>query len=118
MARKTKKSCVTLFRLWSFEKTVVGYIGVKQQETYEKLKNRDLHRKWYWYIINASTATDNNNNNDKTVATTATATAITNNNNNNNNNKNNNDDNNNTNAIIMQLIILAVKMKSGCALKK
>ena len=114
MAGITQKSCVTLFGLWSFKKTVVGYIGVKQQETYEKLKNRDWYRKWYWYIINATTANDNNNNNDKTVASTATAVTATTNKNDNNNNINNNN-NNNDNVIIIKL---AVKMKSGCALKK
>ena len=34
MTGVTQKYCVTLFLL------VVGYIDVKQQETYEKLKNR------------------------------------------------------------------------------
>ena len=43
MAGITQKGCVTLFPLWYFkkkQKTVVGYIDIKQQETYEKLKNR------------------------------------------------------------------------------
>ena len=40
MAGITQKSCVTLFSMWYLEKTVVAYIDVKQQETYEKLKNR------------------------------------------------------------------------------
>ena len=39
MAGITQKSCVTLFPLCPL-KTVVGYIDIKQQETYEKLKNR------------------------------------------------------------------------------
>ena len=44
----TTKSCVTLFPLQSLKKTVVGYIDVKQQETYEKLKNRG----WFDIICN------------------------------------------------------------------
>ena len=40
MAGITQRSCVTLFPLWSLKKTVVGYIDIKQQETYEKVKNR------------------------------------------------------------------------------
>ena len=31
---------ITQFPLWSLKKTVVGYIDITQQETYEKLKNR------------------------------------------------------------------------------
>ena len=86
-------------------KTVVGYIDIKQQETYEKLKNRGWYSKWYWYFINATT-TDNNNNNDNTPASTVTATATTNNSNNYNNN------------VIIIKIIITIKMKSSCALKK
>ena len=63
----------------------MGYIDVKQQETYEKLKNRGWYSKWYWNFINATT-TDNN---DNTPASTVTATATTNNSNSNNNNNNN-----------------------------
>ena len=37
MAGITQKSCAPLFPLWSLKK-VVGYIDIKQQETYEKLK--------------------------------------------------------------------------------
>ena len=40
MAEITQKSCVTSFPLWSVKKIVVGYTDAKQQETYEKLKNR------------------------------------------------------------------------------
>ena len=40
------KTCVTLYPLWSFKKTVVGYIEIKQQETYEKLKNRGWYSKY------------------------------------------------------------------------
>ena len=40
MAGITQKSFETLFQLWSLKKTVVGYIGLEQQEIYEKLKNR------------------------------------------------------------------------------
>ena len=40
MAGITQKSCVTLYPLRSLKKTVVGYIDVKQRETYEKVKNR------------------------------------------------------------------------------
>ena len=42
---------------------MVGYTDVKQQETYEKLKNRDWYSKEYWYIINGTTADNNNNDN-------------------------------------------------------
>ena len=62
----------------------MGYIDIKQQETYEKLKNRGWYSKWYWYFINATT-TDNNID-DNTPASTITATATTNNSNNYNNN--------------------------------
>ena len=34
----------------------MGYNDIKQQETYEKLKDRGWYRKWYWYFINATTA--------------------------------------------------------------
>ena len=33
-------SYVTVFPLWSFKIIVVGYINIKQQKIYEKLKNR------------------------------------------------------------------------------
>ena len=82
------------------------YIDIKQQETYEKLKNRGWYSKWYWYYINATT-TDNNNNDDNTPASTVTTTDATNNSNNYNNN----------NVIIIKIII-TIKMKSGYALKK
>ena len=65
---------------------MVGYTDVKQQETYEKLKNRGCHYKQYRYFINATT-TDNSNN-DNTAASTVTATATTNKSNNNSNNYN------------------------------
>ena len=38
MAGITQKSFETLFPLWSLKKTVVGYIDLKQKETYKKLK--------------------------------------------------------------------------------
>ena len=82
-------SCVTLFPLRSLKKAVVGYIDIKQQETYEKLKNRGWYSKWYRYFINAIT-TDDNNNDENTPASTVTATAITNESNNNYNNYSNN----------------------------
>ena len=88
------------------QKTVVGHIDIKQQEAYEKLKNRGWYSKWYWHFINATT-TDNNNNDDNTSAGTVTATAST-----NNSNKCNN------NNVIIIKIIRTIKMKSGCALKK
>ena len=74
MAGMTQKSCVTLFPLWSFKKTVVGYNDLKQQETYEKLKNRGWYNKWYWYF-NTTTTTNDKNNDDNTPASTVTATA-------------------------------------------
>ena len=87
MAGITQKSCATLFLLRSLEKTVMGYTDIKQQETYEKLKNRVWHSKWYWYFINDTTADDNNN--DNTPASSVTATATTNKSNNSCNNYNN-----------------------------
>ena len=87
----------------------MGYIDIKQQETYEKHKNRGWYSKWYWYFTNAAT-TDNNNDDDNTPASIFTATT------NNNNNNNNDNNNNNNNVIIMKII--TIKMKSGCALKK
>ena len=83
----------------------MGYIDIKQQETYEKLKNRGWYSKWYWCFIYATT-TDNNND-DNAPASTVTATATTNNSNNYNNN----------NVIIIKIII-TIKMKSACTLKK
>ena len=68
MAGITQKSFETLFPLWS----VVGYIDLEQNETYEKLKNRGWYSKWYWYINNAITSNDNKNGN--TPASTVTAT--------------------------------------------
>ena len=52
----------------------MGYINLKQQETYEKLKNRSWYSKWYWYFNNATTTNDNNND-DNTPASAVTATA-------------------------------------------
>ena len=62
MAGITQRSCVTLFPLWSLKKTVVGYIDIKQQETYEKVKNRGWYSKWYWYFNNATATNDNDGN--------------------------------------------------------
>ena len=53
-------------------KIMVGYIDLKQQGTYEKLKNRDWYNKWYWYFNNATTTNDNKND-DNTPASTVTA---------------------------------------------
>ena len=75
MAGMTQKSCVTLFPLWSFKKTVVGYNDLKQQETYEKLNNRGWYNKWYWYFNTTTTTTNDKNNDDNTPASTVTATA-------------------------------------------
>ena len=50
----------------------MGYIDLKQQETYEKLKNRDWYNKWYWYFNNATTTNDNKND-DNTPVSTVTA---------------------------------------------
>ena len=60
--------------------------------------------KQYWYFINATTI--DNNSCDNTPASAVTATATTNNSNNYNNN----------NVIIE--IIITIKMKNGCALKR
>ena len=38
MAGITQKRLEILFPLWSLKKTVVGYIDLKQKETYKKLK--------------------------------------------------------------------------------
>ena len=86
----------------------MGYIDMKQQETYEKLENRGWYSKWYCYFINATT-TDNNNNDDNTPVSTVTATTTTDNSNNNNNN---------TNNVIIIKIVIRIKVKSRCALKK
>ena len=69
MAGITQKSCVTLFPLWSLKKAVVGYIDIKQQETYQKPKNKGWSSKWSWYFTN-STSIDYNNNDDNTSAST------------------------------------------------
>ena len=82
----------------------------------------DIVSKWYWYFINPLSANptkwsntlnidnnnnDNNNNDDNTLASTVTTTATINNSNSYNNN----------NVIIIKIII-TIKMKSSCALKK
>ena len=85
----------------------MGYIDIKQQETYEKLKNRGWYSKWCWHFINATT-TDNINNDDNTAVSTVLTTTVT------TNNSNNHDNNN----VIIIKIIITIKMKSGCALKK
>ena len=54
---------------------MVGYIDMKQQETYEKLKNRGWYSKCNWYFIKATTTADNSDGN--TPASTVTATATT-----------------------------------------
>lgn len=77
---------------------VVGYIDVKQQETFEKLKNRGWYSKY----------------DDNTAVSTATATTITSSTNKSHNNSNNY---NKVNVIMIKRII-TTKMKSGCALKK
>ena len=84
----------------------MGYIDLKQQETYEKLRNRGWYSKWYWYFNNVTTTNDNNNDGN-TLASTVTATA----------NSCNNCNNYNNNNVIIMKIIIAIKMKSGCALK-
>ena len=90
MAGIRQITCVTVFPLWSFKIIVVGYINIKQQKIYEKLKNRGWHSKWYWYFINATTTNDNNDD-DNTPASTVTAIGFTikSNNNYNSYNKNN-----------------------------
>ena len=95
--------------MWSLQKTVVGYIDIKQQEKYEKLKK--AHSKLYWYFINATT-TDDNNDDDNTPASFVTATATSNKSNNNCNHYNND------NVIIIITMIITIKIKSGCALKE
>ena len=87
MTGMTQKICVNLFPLWSLKKTVVGYIDIRQQKTYEKFKNRGWYSSKYWYFINATT-TDNNNDDDDTAANTVTATGTTNKSNNNSDNYN------------------------------
>ena len=83
----------------------MGYIDIKQQETYGKLKNRGWYSKWYWHFINATTTDDNNNNDDdNTPASTTTDTATT-------NKSNNNCNNHNSNNVIIIKIITAIKMK-------
>ena len=112
MAEITQKSCVTSFPLWSVKKIVVGYTDAKQQETYEKLKNR------VWY--------SNTNislmllpllilmiDDDDTAASTVAATATTNKSINNSSNCNKNNNN-----VIITKIIITIKMKNGYALKK
>ena len=100
--------------MWSLKKTVVGYIDIKQQETYEKLKISKSylgwHSKWYWYFINATT-TDDNNNDNNTAASTVTATATTNKINGNCNNYNN------SNVTIIKTTTI-IKMISALKLKK
>ena len=80
--------------------------NIKQQETYEGLKIEVDNVSDIDVILNTTT-TDNNNNDDNTPTNTVTTTATT----NNSNSYNNND------AIIVRIII-TIKMKSSCALKK
>ena len=63
MAGITQKSFETLFPLWSLK---------KNQETYEKPKNRGWYSKWYWYFNNNTTTNDDKN--DNTPASFVTAT--------------------------------------------
>ena len=84
----------------------MGYIDIKQQETYEKHKNRGWYSKWYWYFIYATTTDSNNDDNTPALTVTATATI------------NNSNNYNNYNVIIIKIIIITIKMKSGFALKK
>ena len=86
------------------QKSWVQYIDIKQQETYEKLKNKGWYSTWYWHFINATT-TDNNND-DNTPAITVSTTATTNNSNNYNNN------------VTITKITITIKLKSGCVSKK
>ena len=111
MAGITQKGCVTLFPLRYFkkkQKTVVGYIDIKQQETYEKLKNRGWYSKWYWHFSNAATTNDNNND-DNSLASTVLLLLTT--------NESNNCNNYNNNNVLIIKIIITIKMKSGYALK-
>ena len=84
----------------------MGYIDIKQQETYKKLKNRGWYSKCYWFVNATTTTTDNDNNHDNISASTVTTTATT-----------NNTINNNNNVTIIK-IITTIKMKNGCALQK
>ena len=74
MAGITQKSFETLKHCGPLKKTVVGYFDLKQQETYEKLRNTGWYSKWYWYFNNATTTNDNKND-DNTLASAVTATA-------------------------------------------
>ena len=74
MAGINKKALKFYFHCGSWKKTLVRYIDFKQQETYEKLKNRGWYSKWYWYLNNATTTNDNKND-DNAPASTVTATA-------------------------------------------
>ena len=84
---------------------MVGYIDIKQQETYEKHKGKGWYSKWYWYFIYATTTDSNNNDNTPALTVTATATI------------NNSNNYNNYNVVIIKKII-TIKMRGGCALKK
>ena len=107
MSGIAQKSYVTLFPFCSLKKkTVVWYIDIKQKETYEKLKNRSWHSKWYWYFVNATTIY-NNNDDHNTSSNTVTATATT------NKSNTNSIHYNNDNVIIIKII--TTKMESGCA---
>ena len=86
---------------------MVGYIDIKQQQTYETLKSRGWYSNWYWYFVN--TIDNNNNNDDNTPASTVTATATT--------NKSNNNCNNYSNNNVMTIKIITIKMRSVCASK-
>ena len=104
MAGITQKSCLTFFPLWYVNKLVVGYIDVKQQETYETLKK-----------TTTTTTIDNNNNDDNNAANTATTTTITASTNKCHNRSNNYD--NNT-LIIIKIIIIIMKNEKWLCIKK
>ena len=77
---------------------MVGYSDIKQQETYEKLKNRGWYSKWYWHFSNAATTNDNNND-DNSLASTVLLLLTT-------NESNNCNNYNNSNVLIMKIIIV------------
>ena len=106
MAGITQKRFETLFPLWSLKKTVVGYIDLEQKETYEKLKNRGWYSKWYWYFNNAITSNDNKN--DITLLVLLLLLLTT-------NESSNCNSYNNNDVLIIKIMIITIKTKSGCA---
>ena len=99
-------------KLWNFlsivvpKKAVVGYIGLEQKKTCEKLKNRGWYSEWYWYFNNDTMIT----NMMIILLLVLLLLLLT-------INESNNCNNYNNNHVLIIKIVITIKIKSGCASK-